>query len=194
MAVLIRQINRVCEMWDLVGFYDDAAKGKQVGEWPVLGCIDDLINHPPVSVLLAVGDPIAKQRIWGKIQNANHDFPTLVHPSATLGENISLGPGVVIAAGCRLTVDIKVGSFVLLNLNCTVGHDVVLDSFSSIMPGVHLSGGVSVGEACLVGTGASVLQNLRVGARAAVGAGAVVTRSVNDGAVFVGVPARPMPQ
>ena len=58
------------------------------------------------------------------------------------------------------------------------------------MPGVHLSGNVTVGESVLIGTGASILQHVNIGDDAIVGAGAVVNRSVKEGITVAGVPAR----
>ncbi len=45
-------------------------------------------------------------------------------------------------------------------------------------------------EGCYIGAGAIILEGVTVGENAIVGAGAVVTRSVPDGAVVVGIPAR----
>jgi acetyltransferase EpsM len=58
------------------------------------------------------------------------------------------------------------------------------------MPGVHISGNVSIGEGSMIGTGAVILPNVNVGKWCRIGAGAVVTRDVPDGKTFVGVPAK----
>jgi acetyltransferase EpsM len=58
------------------------------------------------------------------------------------------------------------------------------------MPGVHLSGNVTIGEGVLLGTGAVVLPGVKIGAWSKIGAGAVVTKDVKPGSVMVGTPAR----
>lgn len=190
--VMINQINAINPQWHVTGFYDDGIEaGNQVAGLPVLGNLDALKRvDKPLAVVVAVGDPKIKRSVIARIQQPNLHFPTLIHPVATIGENIKAGAGCIITAGCRLTIDITLGDFVLLNLNTTVGHDVQIGSFTSIMPGVHLSGYVQVGEEVLIGTGASVLQHVNIGNRSVVGAGAVVNKNVEPNRTVAGVPAR----
>ena len=190
--VMLRQINALKPQWDITGFYDDGfSKGIEVAGLKVLGGIDELNQvRDALNVVVAVGDPRVRKGLVARIKNGFLLFPTLVHPAATMGDGIKSGIGCIIAAGCRLTIDIVLEDFVLLNLNTTVGHDVHIGPFGSVMPGVHLSGYVNVGEGVLIGTGASVLQYVKIGDGAVVGAGAVVTKDVKVGKTVAGVPAR----
>lgn len=190
--VMINQINAINPQWHAIGFYDDGiAAGSTVAGLPVLGKLDALKRvDQELAIVVAVGDPKVKRSVVERIQQSNLYFPTLIHPVATIGENIKAGAGCIITAGCRLTIDITLGDFVLLNLNTTVGHDVHIGSFTSVMPGVHLSGYVQVGEEILIGTGASVLQHVNIGNRSVVGAGAVVNKNVEPNRTVAGVPAR----
>lgn len=190
--VMINQINAINPQWLVNGFYDDGiAAGSTVAGIPVLGNLDALKRiDQELAIVVAVGDPKVKRSVVERIQQPNLYFPTLIHPVATIGENIQSGVGCIVTAGCRLTIDITLGDFVLLNLNTTVGHDVHIGSFTSVMPGVHLSGYVQVGEEVLIGTGASVLQHVNIGNRSVVGAGAVVNKNVEPHRTVAGVPAR----
>jgi sugar O-acyltransferase (sialic acid O-acetyltransferase NeuD family) len=178
----------------MIGFFDDALpSGTRIAGMRVLGGVSELNSYKhSLAVVVAVGDPAVKKKLVSTISNPNVFYPNLIHPEATLGENIKVGAGCIIAAGCRLTIDIALNDFVLLNLNTTIGHDVTIGSFSSVMPGVHLSGYVTLGEGVLIGTGASVLQHVTIQDGAIVGAGAVVNRTVEARKTVAGVPARPL--
>lgn len=182
------------------------------GAWNVLGFLDD--GHPDLDLLerrgarhlgptdrladlaapyvIAIGDGGVRRRIDERFRRAGLESPTLVHPSATLGREVRLGPGTVVAAGARLTTNVTVGRHVHVNVNATVSHDVVLGDYVTVSPGVNVSGAVVVGDEVLLGTGAVLNQGLRIGSRTTVGSGAVVTRSLPADVTAVGVPARPV--
>jgi sugar O-acyltransferase (sialic acid O-acetyltransferase NeuD family) len=193
-AVLIGQINQVQKIWNLVGFFDDGLPaGSEVLSLPVLGNIDAL-NRGKRNSVIAIGNPALKAAIVKRLTNPHLKFPVLVHPSASLGQEITVGEGSIVCAGSVLTVHINIGRHVLINLNTTIGHDVVVGDYSSLMPGTHVSGFVTVGQRAFIGTGTSILQNVQLEEGAVVGAGAVVNRDVKANVTVVGVPAREIPR
>jgi acetyltransferase-like isoleucine patch superfamily enzyme len=78
-----------------------------------------------------------------------------------------------------------------VNTGATVDHDCTLESFCHLAPGVHLCGGVCVGEGALLAVGSSAVPNVRIGAWATIGAGAVVVEDLPNEVVAVGLPAKP---
>ncbi len=144
---------------------------------------------------IGIGEP----RLRRAIARRHPDLPwaQLVHPCASFGDEAILRdvPGLIVAAGVRMTNGIRLGPHSLFNLNATVGHDCEIGACAAVMPGVNVSGNVRLGEGAYIGTGASILHGgnegkLEIGDWAVVGAGAVVTRPVAAGATVVGVPAR----
>lgn len=145
-------------------------------------------------IVVAVGHPRDRRKLALQAAEAGFKFATLIHPSARIGPGTVIGVGAVICAGVTITVDCVIGQHVLLNLHCTIGHDARIGAHGALMPGVQISGCVTLGEAVYVGTNAAIIngaigRHLHIGDEATIGAGAVVTRDVPAGETWVGVPA-----
>lgn len=156
---------------------------------PHLGPVDHLGSLPPdVGYVIAIGSPEARRRI--DAQHRERPCPVLVHPSATRGRAVEIGPGSVVCAGVRLTNNIRMGRHVHLNLNATVGHDARLGDYVTVSPLVAISGYVALDDDVMLGTGATLNPGVRVGARSVVGSGAAVLGDLPADVVAVGVPAK----
>jgi sugar O-acyltransferase (sialic acid O-acetyltransferase NeuD family) len=180
----------------LSGFIDDHPSAADLERLHALGAgvegsIDDLVRRTePFSVILAVGLSSDRETIAGLLAHSPVTFPVLVHPDATIGCDVHLAEGVVVAPGSRLSTNIQVGKHVHIDQNAAVGHDCILGDFSRLNPQACVSGAVTIGRGALIGANAIVLQGLTIGDGAIVGAGAVVTHPVAPGTTVMGVPAR----
>jgi sugar O-acyltransferase (sialic acid O-acetyltransferase NeuD family) len=141
--------------------------------------------------VVAVADPGARARLAGLLSTRGLIPGQVVHPRAVVSPGASLGPGCVVLANAFVSPGAVLGAHVHVNYNSTVGHDTVLGDFVTVLPGANVAGTVTLGFGVTVGSNACVLQGLRIGSGGTIGAGAVVTRDQADGAVVVGVPARP---
>ena len=193
-AFMIRQINERRLTWNLIGFFDDSKpKGTLVDGLPVLGNIDDarsLLGQ--MKLTIAIADPRIRKQVIQNLNATPDHFPTLVHPTAQLGdaERNQIGHGCIITANTIITTNVQIGDFTIINLLCTIGHDVILGDYCSIMPGCSLSGFIQIGECAFIGSGARLLPGITIGSNSKVGAGAVVLDSVGEGRTVVGVPAK----
>lgn len=113
---------------------------------------------------------------------------------ATAAAVIEIGDGAQINNGAFLKSE---GPGIRIGARALLGSDVtILDSdFHELAPdrrrgGHPRMGAVEIGENAFVGQGATILKGVTIGADAVVGAGSVVTRSVPDGAIATGNPAR----
>jgi len=59
-----------------------------------------------------------------------------------------------------------------------------------LMPGVRLSGEVTVGNCNLLGVDSVVLQRVKIGDRVTLGAGSVMMTKPRDGFTYIGIPAK----
>lgn len=193
--LLIDDINRYQKQYNLLGFYDDAfTEGQIVNGCKVLGNLDDLKKiTSPIAIAIGIGNPEIKKKIAKEFTESHFDFPTLIHPSAIVGnDDVVIGRGSLICAGCIITCNIEIGDFVTLNLVCTVGHDTIVGKYVSVMPGVNISGEVSIEEGVYIGTGAKIINMLTIGKYSIIGAGAVVSKSIPENCTAVGIPAKPI--
>lgn len=192
---LIDDINKYQKSFELIGFFDDdIEKGNIVNGLEVLGNLKSLneIDYN-LSLALGVGTPIVKQKIIDKLSNKYIDFPNLIHHSVVISnDDVKMGKGNIICAGCIITCNINLEDFITFNLACTIGHDTKINSYSSFMPSVNVSGEVTIDEKVYVGTGAKIINQLSIGKNTIVGAGAVVSKSLPENCTAVGVPAKPI--
>ena len=102
-----------------------------------------------------------------------------IHPGATIGRNFFIDHG-----------------FVVIGETAHIGDDVTIYQCVTL-GGTSPDNGVggkrhpTVMDGAIIGSGAQVLGPITLGRRSRVGANAVVTRDVPEGAVMVGIPARP---
>jgi sugar O-acyltransferase (sialic acid O-acetyltransferase NeuD family) len=187
---------RDMQEWDPKGFVDDGAKaGSMIHGLPVYPGQEFIQRTGQITVVVAVGDPFAKERI---VRNLPQSFisPVIIHPRATILDagSVVIGKGSIITAGAVLTTNIHIGSHVLINLNATIGHDTKIGSCTSVMPGVSIAGEVTIEDCVLLGSGSNIMNRVTIGSHAKVGMGAVVLKSIGEGEVVVGVPAKALPQ
>jgi sugar O-acyltransferase (sialic acid O-acetyltransferase NeuD family) len=176
---LLDAINRNKPQYVFQGFLDDRLSGSiKIAEIGKFACL-----------AIAIASPAARLKVYEKC-GMQFSYPALIEPHVYIDQSVSLGKGLIICAGVKITVDVELGDFVIINLNATIGHDVRIGAFTSIMPSVNISGNVRVGEEVFIGSGVTVLQGLTVGNGAIIGAGAVVTKNVPPGVTVKGVPAR----
>lgn len=193
---IIDEINIISpQTYNFIGFFDDGLdKGVLINNYPVIGGINDL-NHyeEELAIILCVADPKTKKEIISKVDNSMIEFPTIIHPRASVSaEFVTIGRGCIICEGTIVTCNIEIEDFVILNLSCTVGHDTKIGSYSSFMPTVNISGEVNIEKCVYVGTGVKIINLLEIGENTIVGAGAVVAKSLPRNCTAVGIPAKPI--
>lgn len=189
---ILHALNAQAPEWRFLGFVVDPGfeHPEKVHGFPVKEDVKDIALGEEVNVAIGIGAPAARRRIAERLGAQGYTFPTLVHPGAWIGENVTLEDGALICAGACLTTDIRIAEHVHLNLGATVGHDAVIGAFSTISPGANISGNVLIGERVEIGTGASIVPGITIGMDTIIGAGAAVVRSIPAQCTAVGVPAR----
>lgn len=113
-------------------------------------------------------------------KNCNICSHCLIENDVLIGDRVTVKSGVQLWDGIRLEDDVFVGP------NVTFTNDIFPRSkhYPEVFPITLIKVGASIGG------GATLLPGITIGRHAMIGAGAVVTKSVPDGVVVVGNPAR----
>lgn len=194
---IVHAVNVRRAEWELLGVADDGPSNASLralhrSGTAHLGAIEEVARRavvPGLCLVVAIGDPRVRQRVVVELSSYG-DFPSLVHPAATVGPDVEVLEGCVVAPGARLSANIRLGSHVHVDQNVTIGHDSTVGAFSRLNPQACISGNVTMGHGCYCGANATVLPGVSVGTGAVIGAGAVVVRNVPAGRTVKGVPAR----
>ena len=102
-----------------------------------------------------------------------------IHPGATIGRKFFINHGFVV-----------IGETAEIGNNVTIYQCVTLGG-TNPTNGAPGNRHPTLADGVIVGSGAQVLGPVTVGERSRIGANAVVTRDVPEGAVMVGIPAKP---
>lgn len=188
-----RRMGRV----SLLGFADDRpelAQQEHAG-LTVLGTPEQIDEHYETKPYFycAIGDNRNRERMVDRLRALGWQAMSLIDPSALVAEDVKMGEGVYLGAGCIVAPNVRMGAFAILNFHTSIGHNSILGAFSQVSPGGRISGNVTLGDFTYVGSNAIVHPGRSVGAGASVGAGSYALRNVPDGATVMGNPARTLP-
>ncbi|MBP3447402.1 MAG: acetyltransferase [Clostridia bacterium] len=174
---------------NLLGFLDDKKEaGTAFFDGFVLGNTDSYREYPDARFIIGIGSNEVRKEIAQKLKGAS--FYTAIHPTAVIGEGVTIGEGSCVMAKAVINADATVGAHCILNTASVVEHDNLIGDFTHISPGACLAGTVNVGDGCHIGIGATVKNNISICSGVLIGAGAVVVKSIIEPGTYVGVPAR----
>ena len=177
--------------WRIKGFLD--SRSNQLDGFnrqaTIISSVEDYEPCENDLFLCAIGKPADRRTYTEIIQREGGRFATLVHPTAVVGDNITLGQGVMIAPHAVLTSDMRLGDSVYVGPLSCLSHDNVIGDWCQISGHCSLGGAVTIEEGCFFGIGAIVVPGVRIGRNAYVGIGSVVLKSVRAGVKVFGNPA-----
>lgn len=169
-------------------FVDDRATGTCM-EFPIVGTTADIpdLDDGKTGFIIGVGNNGIRRRI---AEQYAVNWVSLIHPSAQIGENVSIGNGTVVMAGAIINPCTRIGVHCIINSGAIVEHDNRIGDYVHISPGAALAGNVHIGEETHIGIGASVINNMEICDRCIIGAGGVIIKNIHDRGTYAGVPVR----
>lgn len=195
-AKVVIDIAEKMGLFKILGIVDDNPKATDIFDYKFLGGREALTElkkkHADLECFVAVGNNKHRHEIAAWIRSQGIKIPSLIHPSAILARNVSIGSGVVCMAGSIVNSQTTIRDDVIVNTNASIDHDCDIAPGVHIAPGVAICGGVKVGEQTLIGVGARVAPTMEIGKQVTVGAGAVVVSHIPNDSRVAGVPAKLM--
>ena len=176
--------------YHLLGFIGPESGHRLPGDR--LGGDEVLATTPEDSlVLVAVGDPRLRRRLFSIVEQARRVPAGFRHDRAWVSPEATIHPSVIIYPHATVHAGVTLGRGSVVNSNATIGHETSVGDFCTIGPAVALGGHMSIGEGSYLGIGACAIENLTIAAHSVVGGGAAVVSNLTEAATYVGVPARP---
>lgn len=180
--------------FDIRGFLDarpDALDGF-AGYPPVIGAPETYVPQADDVFITALGNLDSRRRCAGSIESRGGRFVSVIHRTAILGPNVTVGDGSFVAPNAVLTADVAVGRHACVFHMSSIGHDTVLGDFSHVYAQCAIGGAVRIGTGAIVYPGAVVMPRRTIGKNAVVGANATVVLNVPEGVTVFGSPAAPV--
>ena len=179
------------QKWRIKGFLD--SRPARLGGFnypvPILCSVESYEPGENDLFLCAIGTPSERRQYSEMVLRKGGRFATLIHPTAVLGDNITLGQGVMIAPLAVLTSDIVLGDSVYVGPSSICSHDNRVGDWCHITGHCSFGGNVIVEEGCFFGMRSVVVPGVHIGKDAFIGVGSVVLRRVRAGARVFGNPA-----
>lgn len=177
---------------EIVGFLDDnsSALSDYNCKHQVIGDLFNFKLPKGALLIMAVANPSLKKQLYDFYKPKHYNFKTLIHPSAVIGGNVSVGEGSIICPHVTVTTDISIGKLCTVNAHSSIGHDAKLGDFCTLSGHCDVTGFANLDDEVFMGSHALVIPNVKVGRGAVIGAGSVVISKVRPGITVFGNPAK----
>lgn len=191
--IILKRKEILKEDLTIIGFLDDNyenLKYKEIFNIPVLGNtgLINMFKNKNYEYIIAVGNNLIRKKISEKFSNLN--YYTAIHPTAVIGNEVTIGEGTAVMANAVINSYSKIGKHCILNTSCIIEHDNTIENYVHISPNAVLCGEVAIKENSWIGAGSSIKQEITIGENTIIGAGTVVIKDIENNVTAVGNPAR----
>ena len=178
-------------VWNIKGFIDDNSNllANIKCSHTIIGTVQDWIPTENEVFVCAIANPQIKENIVKKLKLKGANFTNVIHPSAIIGSENSIGEGLILYPFARITVNCTVGNFVTIQ-SSAIGHDACVNDFSTISSNCLVTGNTVIGKRVFIGSNSTIIPNIIIEDDVYIGAGSVVIKNISSGLKVVGNPAR----
>lgn len=177
-----------------------------VGEYTVvregasIGAHSEIRDHVVIGHNVVIGEhalikshAVIGEEGFGMEHDAEGNYFRIPHlGSVRIGDHVEVGGFTTVCAGTLKPTVVgdytKIDDHVHIAHNCQIGRNV------AVIACAEVSGSVVLEDDTWVGPNASIIQGLTLGKGSLLGIGAVTLKSMPEGEVWVGNPAKPLPR
>lgn len=176
--------------------YVDVEPAEQFYEIPYIGTDVELsTRYSPSSVKLvngigSVGSLKQRHDLYTYFKAQGYTFHNVIHPSAIISKDATVGEGTQILAGAILQCNSFISANSIVNSGSIVEHDSYIEESVHLSPRVVIGGNCYIGKLTHVGIGSTIIQGICIGEESLIGAGSVVVGNIEGNSKVMGVPAR----
>lgn len=134
-----------------------------------------------------------RTRLYQQAKIKGYQLASYVSSKAFVWRNVEIGENCFILENNVLQYHVKIGNNVTLWSGNHIGHRTSIRDNCFVSSQVTISGFCEVGENCFIGVNACIADGLKIAKDCLIGAGTVVLQNTFEGLVYVGNPAKPLP-
>ncbi|MFC4764687.1 acetyltransferase [Dyella koreensis] len=154
--------------------------------------------YPPSEVEVFVAIPASqlnrlRTRFYLDAKRRGYRCASYVSTHAFVWRNVQIGENSFIFENNVIQPFVRIGNNCILWSGNHVGHRTVIHDNVFVASHAVISGYCDIGEGSFIGVNATFNDHVKIAPDSVIGAGALVTRNTEPGRVYVGSPARPLP-
>jgi len=190
LKVVVEDINKVSNSWEVLGFIDNdpGKKGSEIFGCPVLGDKYDGDCKDVYGACAIMNNGIREKIINKEILAKGLKLASFIHPSVIMANDFIYQEGLIVYPGVKVSYDVKLGQGIMVNYNCVLGHGLEAGNYTYFGPSATIAGSCKIGHSCTIGAGSSMLQGTSVGNNSIVAIGTTLISNVGDNKRLINIP------
>jgi sugar O-acyltransferase (sialic acid O-acetyltransferase NeuD family) len=134
-----------------------------------------------------------RARLFQMAKLKGYRLCSYVSPKAFIGEGAKIGQNCFILENVAIQRGAKICDNVTIWTGSSIAHQTVVGANCFIASQVAISGFCNIGEFCFLGANSCTIDRINIAEDTIIGAGAVVVSDTEPGKIYVGNPAKQLP-
>ncbi len=165
---------------------------------PVVPYEDVISKYPPVEYHAFVAVPATqlnrvRKRFYLELKTAGYRLANYISSRAFVWRNVSVGDNVFIFENNVVQPFVQIGNNCILWSGNHIGHRTIIRDHNFISSHAVISGYCDIGEGSFIGVNSTFNDHVKVGRSCVIGSGSLVVKDTEPELVYVGQPARALP-